>query len=175
MSRDVLFWSVEGILSGSTYGIRYKCGQNDRRSSILRVSAKAECTGSHLCLRSRANRKVSMKATVANIPEILAEGRRIREAVVRRSRGSLEQESNTPSRSSVTHSFGSCEVHVGDRARYRTVHWGHRNGYILSLSMMDRRLIWVEQGKNNGSHSRDQELGYHNADIMQSLFQKKSY
>ena len=31
---------------------------------------------------------------------------------------------------------------------------------------MNRRLIWVEQGEDNGSHSCDYELWYHDADIM---------
>ena len=40
---------------------------------------------------------------------------------------------------------------------------------------MDRRLIWVEQGKVNRRHSYDYELWYHDVDIMQPLSQEKSY
>ena len=87
------------------------------------------------------------------------EGSKTKQATERRLKGSLEQETNAPSRTSVNHSFGSCEVHVG-------VRWRHRNGCIMNLSTMNRRLIWIEQGEDNGSHSRDQELRYHSTNTM---------
>jgi len=35
--------------------------------------------------------------------------------------------------------------------------------------MVDYRLIWVEQGEDYRRHSRDQELRYNDADVVQPL------